>query len=118
MPVPKYNPNNQRKIYGSDWSSIEQIANDFDTQDKVTEDELIFAYYSYEDGTALVVYQRGGKLYEVNGGHCSCNGLEGQWEPEETTPEALSARKFSSYSLDTEAISGFRQHWPEPTKEA
>lgn len=31
-------------------------------------------------------------LYEVNGSHCSCYGLEGQWEEEETTVEALAYR--------------------------
>lgn len=56
-----------------------------------TDDEILFASYggrSYE-GDALVVYERDGKLYQVSGGHCSCNGLEDQWAPEETTREAL-----------------------------
>ena len=43
---------------------------------------------SYE-GYAFVLFERDGKLYEVNGSHCSCYGLEGQWEPEETNVEAL-----------------------------
>jgi len=46
---------------------------------------------SYE-GYAFVLFERDGKLYEVNGGHCSCFGLEGQWEPEETTVEAIQHR--------------------------
>lgn len=46
---------------------------------------------SYE-GYAFVLFERAGKLYEVNGSHCSCYGLEGQWEPEETTAEALRHR--------------------------
>ena len=44
------------------------------------------------EGDAFVLFERDGKLYEVNGGHCSCYGLEGQWEPEETTVEALRHR--------------------------
>jgi hypothetical protein len=58
------------------------------------EPEVLFASYTYEsyEGDALVIYREDGKLYEVNGGHCSCYGLEGQWEPEETTVEALRAR--------------------------
>lgn len=28
----------------------------------------------------------------MNAGHCSCHGLEGQWEPEETTVVALRHR--------------------------
>ena len=59
-----------------------------------TEDELLFASYgggSYE-GDATVVFRRDGKLYEVSGSHCSCYGLEGQWEPEETSIAALAAK--------------------------
>lgn len=31
-------------------------------------------------------------LYEVNGGHCSCNGLSESWGPEETNLTALLSR--------------------------
>lgn len=56
--------------------------------------EILLATYQYENysGEAFVLFRRSGKLYEVNGGHCSCHGLEGQWEPEETTVESLSHR--------------------------
>lgn len=55
---------------------------------------VLLASYSYENysGDAFALFEQGGKLYEVNGGHCSCHGLEGQWIPEETTLEALSHR--------------------------
>lgn len=43
-------------------------------------------------GGGLLVFERGGKLYEVNGSYCSCMGLEGQWEPEEVTVAALQLR--------------------------
>lgn len=62
--------------------------------------ELLLAWYgtgSY-DGSAFVLYKKDGKLYEVNGSHCSCHGLEEQWQPEETTWEALAMRKWGSYS--------------------
>jgi len=50
-----------------------------------------FAFYSYEDysGYAWVVYTVKDKVYEVHGSHCSCNGLEGQWCPEETSWEFI-----------------------------
>ncbi len=53
--------------------------------------DVILASYEYEDysGDAFVLFKKDGKLYEVNAGHCSCYGLEGQWEPEETTVESL-----------------------------
>lgn len=56
--------------------------------------EILLASYgtpAYE-GYAFVLFHRDGKLFEVNGSHCSCFGLEGQWDPEETTTEALRHR--------------------------
>jgi hypothetical protein len=55
---------------------------------------ILLASYSYEDyqGDAFVLFERDGKLFEVNGNHCSCYGLEDQWEPEETTKDALMHR--------------------------
>ena len=58
------------------------------------EEKILFATYTYENysGSAWVLFTKGGKLYEVNGGHCSCNGLEGQWEPEEVSLKELKNR--------------------------
>ena len=95
------------KIFGR-WSGYEDMRADwFETpwteEDKAaekfpdtfpTEEELLFASYgggSYE-GDATMVWRHGGKLYETQGSHCSCYGLEGQFEPEETTVEALAAK--------------------------
>lgn len=64
------------------------------SSDKYKGVEVLLASYgggSYE-GDAFVLFRRDGKLYEVHGSHCSCYGLEGQWEPEETFKEALMKR--------------------------
>jgi len=55
---------------------------------------ILFASYSYANysGDAWVLFERDGKLFEVNGAHCSCYGLEGQFYPEETTLEAVAHR--------------------------
>ena len=37
-----------------------------------------------------------GKLYTVHGSHCSCNGFEGQFEPEECTIDYLNQISFIS----------------------
>lgn len=57
---------------------------------------IIAAIYNQEgyEGNAVVVLVREGKLYEVHGSHCSCNGLEGQWSEEETTVAALRIRGY------------------------
>lgn len=56
--------------------------------------EVLLASYSAANysGDAFVLFRRDGKLYEVNASHCSCYGVEGQWEPAETTVEALQHR--------------------------
>jgi hypothetical protein len=60
----------------------------------VVDEEVLFASYEDEhwEGIAFVLFERDGKLYEVNASHCSCHGLEGQWEPEETSWVALAQR--------------------------
>lgn len=46
--------------------------------------EVLVADYEYENysGDALIVFRRGRQYWLVEGGHCSCYGLEGQWSPE------------------------------------
>ena len=75
------------------WTNVDQIFDDY----QVTEDDrpyckIILGYYIYEsyrgDSFVLFLDSRDNKLYEVNGSHCSCYGLEGRWSPEETFPEA------------------------------
>lgn len=50
--------------------------------------KILFAGYYNEDysGIALVILKEKStnNLYQVFGSHCSCNGLEGQFELEET----------------------------------
>lgn len=59
---------------------------------------VVVAAYEYEEysGDAYVLYIHEGKILEVFGSHCSCYGLENQWEPELTTPEALLMRLESN----------------------
>lgn len=62
--------------------------------------EILLASYGEDggwDGVAFVLFRRDGTLYEVNGSHCSCYGLEGQWEPEETSIAALIERLGAGY---------------------
>ena len=80
-------------------------------EDFPTEEQIIFAAYeggSYE-GAAIVVYEKDGKLFEVNGSHCSCHGLEDQWSPEETSKEALGMRKLASYDYHKDTIARFHE---------
>lgn len=67
--------------------------------DMATDDEVLFAAYdgSGYDGTALIVFRRDGKLYEVSASHCSCNGLEGEWSPTEINGPYLLKRELYGF---------------------
>lgn len=69
---------------------------------------ILLACYACEayEGSAFVLFMKDDrKLYEVNGSHCSCYGLEGQWEPEETSVKALQYRmdgRWYMYHMEKE----------------
>ncbi len=80
-----------------DWadSGIDGMMHDFEIEDSDLKGvEILLASYAYANysGDAFVLFSRDGKLFEVDGSHCSCYGLEGQWKPEETTVAALRHR--------------------------
>jgi len=81
--------------------------------------EVLFANYGSwpYDGNAFVVFTLDGKLYEVNGSHCSCYGLERQWKPEETTWKALAMRKLDKDYFNQDAREFFARLIAEHTKE-
>lgn len=65
----------------SDWADVQ---NEFKT-DYPEPDHVILAVYNQPDyeGYAAVFFKNGEKYYHASGSHCSCYGLEGQFEPEE-----------------------------------
>ena len=84
--------------YIENFKSLEDVISSYTAPDDALKGATVYlAWYGYGDycGSSLVIFKKDGKLYEVNGSHCSCNGLEGQWEPEETTWKALSMRDIS-----------------------
>ena len=86
---------NDYEIYHEAFQSKEDIIREFDIPESTLEGaKILFAYYDqgeYE-GVAIVILERDNQLYEVNGSHCSCFGLEEQWEEEETSYELLHIR--------------------------
>lgn len=84
-------------MYLNDWkesgrSGLLEAFNDYNKNlDFLEGFEVLLASYENEcyEGTAYVLLRKDGKLYEVHASHCSCYGLEGQWSPEETTPESI-----------------------------
>lgn len=73
---------------------------------------ILFASYrcaSYE-GEAWVLFEQDDKLYEVNGSHCSCYGLEGQWQPEQVSLKELEHRLLNgTFGEDDWSDNNFKQ---------
>ena len=79
---------------------------------KYSDKKILFASYGYANysGDAWVLFEKEGKLFEVNGSHCSCYGLEGQFEPEETDLKALEFRlQKGTWGLDGWSDNNFRE---------
>ena len=82
-------------MYFGDFTCVEDVICQFAIDASELEGAKILAA-TYEtgnyEGSAMVVFRKDGKLWEINGSHCSCNGLEACWSPEETSYEALMHR--------------------------
>lgn len=70
----------------------ERICSDFEcTRAEVDPYDFLILYQEYEDytGTSFIVMRSGDEFYVNHGGHCSCYGFEGQWDPERVSIEYL-----------------------------
>lgn len=101
-------------LYYGNFNNKEDVANQFcvSLESNVN---ILYAEYNNEDysGYATVIFEQNGKLFEVHGSHCSCNGLEGQWSPESCTIEDVIARADNgqfSY-VDCSAIKQTVENW-------
>ncbi|MNX73904.1 hypothetical protein D3C86_1053200 [compost metagenome] len=82
-------------LYLNDFSSLTDVVSNYGISHQELEGaNMILADYTYEnyEGSSYVLFEKDGKLYEVSGSHCSCYGLENQWEPEEVLLEELIKR--------------------------
>lgn len=81
----------------------------------ISDDDVLFAFYTSHcyGGRAFVLVSKNKELFEVNGYHCSCNGLEDQWELEPTSWASLKMRTDKGYeevfeSCDKEAFQALK----------
>ena len=90
------------KVIWDGFDSKDDIASAYQLHISDLDDiEILIAKYhtgSYE-GSSFVLMLQDGKLFEVNASHCSCYGLEGQWDPEETSLAALKKRNDQFVSV-------------------
>jgi hypothetical protein len=94
---------------------IQHVVSDYGTDRSAVEPfEFICAYESVGswgcDSSSFFLLKRDGKLFEVNGSHCSCYGFEDQWKPEETSKDALLRRSYIG-------LGGYDNH-PEENRKA
>lgn len=95
-------------VYEERFSSNEDIASEF-AEDAILETLkdacMIFATYTYEDysGNAEVIFVKDGKIYANSASHCSCDGLEGGWQPNE-----MSLDSAKTYYKDRWSVIGPR----------
>jgi hypothetical protein len=78
---------------------------------------ILFACYEIEgyEGCSTIILEKDGKLWINEAGHCSCYGLEGQWDPIETNLEALKKEakakshnsNYTTFCEFVDTISGF-----------
>ena len=82
-------------MFYNDFNDVSDVISNYGGNSSTDLDgaHVIHADYTYEDysGSSYVLYCKDGKYYEVHGSHCSCFGLEDQWEPEEVTIVELMA---------------------------
>lgn len=110
--------------YRGMFNSWQDIKDNFNTETEEPQ-YVIYANYCYEDysGDAFVVFQtQDKKVYTVSGGHCSCNGLEGQWGTVEYSSvnellKNLTSQKHLS-KMEEEALSSLKPFIVEETIES
>lgn len=95
--------NNFKDLFKS-WQDVQK---EYETKENEPE-EILLAYYGYESysGSSIVIYRNNSSYSVVQGGHCSCHGLEGQWEPIEYNKnlliEVLKRQKFYESEIQQE----------------
>lgn len=96
-------------IYSGDFSSWSDVRSYFEI-DVAEPDQVLYAVYDCPDyeGYADVIYRVGDRFYWAHGSHCSCYGLEGQWDPEEYSQQELAEVLLRGdhfwYAADREAV--------------
>lgn len=75
-------------------SSYEVDASEVDKYEILVAYESVGSWGCDSSSWILLRDKETGELFETHGGHCSCYGFEGQFEPEETTVEYLKSDKF------------------------
>jgi hypothetical protein len=102
------------KVYKESFNNWDDVVSNFGGKCPKVEPKHVFAVYgtpAYE-GHAVVITKVGRKYQVVEGSHCSCYGLEDQWEPTEHSKAEIEKMltatygPFSSYRTEIQAWLG------------
>ena len=75
------------------WENVLDLEADFQDGSVLDYNIIVACYDGGEyDGECAVLCEKDGQLFETSSGHCSCNGLEGTFEPQPVTQEYLKMR--------------------------
>lgn len=115
----------QEPVFLNGWSDSDGVFRDFNeqaydydkhkyaTKNPIDENiNILFASYGCANysGDAWVLFEKDGQLYEVNGSHCSCYGLEGQWDEDDVLLEELENRLLNgTFGEDNWSDNNFKQ---------
>ena len=96
-------------IFRGGWDCEDDVYYSFELtkEDIIFVDAFLYANYDVDgfEGSAHVVFVGvDGDLYEVFGSHCSCFGLEDQWDIEITSVEYYLNRKEIGLKVDDELM--------------
>lgn len=78
-------------VYIGEFESWGDVVDEFGLDPLTPEPDDVFAAYEEEgyEGIALVIIRKPGGLFDVvEGSHCSCYGLDGQFDPTVDMPKA------------------------------
>jgi hypothetical protein len=81
-----------KPMFRGKFETIDDLLSEFRIQKSALKGFQVL-YASYEtvdyDGSSIVILRKGRKLFANYASHCSCFGLEGQWDPELTSYQEL-----------------------------
>lgn len=98
-------------IYNDIFESWKDVQKEYQITDPEP-DQVLYATYTYENysGDSLVIYRNDDKYYLVTAAHCSCNGLENAWIPEEFETRELLFKYLENTRVDDELFIFLLKH--------
>jgi hypothetical protein len=82
------------------FNSLDDVCEHYEiNREDLNKYNVVYCYYLYENwtGNSELLLEKDGKLFVVSASHCSCYGLERQFEPEEISVKEIEETKIHSH---------------------